>query len=402
MKKSSLFVTALLAAAVINAGEKDVTAKTVAQPKAAVAKKAPQQLKLTPEMIKKIQQQMQMRQAKPIDWSFLPATVAEINGKKFSKQDLIKWSKGKIPPRATTAMLKKYASNLVDQFITEKLLTSLATDAGFKPSQKLAEDIIKSNMKRMKIFNPEMMAKQNEALAKRGMTLEQAIKQQAANPMLQTQAATFAWAQSKNKITAPTDAEIKDFYDKNKDNPQINQILKLKTGDPVDAIRASHILILTGKNGLSDKAAKAKAEEVLAKLKKGEKFEDLAKANSGCPSGKKGGSLGAFKKDKMVKPFSDAAAKLKVGEISGLVKTRFGYHIIRRDKLKKEQYASYDSAKNKIAQYIMMNKESASIPKFIGDELKKAKADQKVKNLLKPAVKAQPKVAAKPPVAVKK
>ena len=71
MKKSSLFITALLTAAMLNAAEKSVATKDVkkvAQPKVAAAKKAPQQLKLTPEMIQKIQQQMKMRQAKPIDW----------------------------------------------------------------------------------------------------------------------------------------------------------------------------------------------------------------------------------------------------------------------------------------------------------------------------------------------
>ena len=108
----------------------------------------------------------------------------------------------------------------------------------------------------------------------------------------------------------------------------------------------------------------------------------------------------------MVKAFSDAAAKLKAGETSGVVKTRFGYHIIRRDQLVKKQYAPYASVKSKIAQYIMMNKESASIPKFISGELNKAKIDQKVKNMVKPAVKppvkVQPKTVAKPPVATKK
>ncbi|PIK13696.1 peptidylprolyl isomerase [Halobacteriovorax sp. JY17] len=70
--------------------------------------------------------------------------------------------------------------------------------------------------------------------------------------------------------------------------------------------------------------------DLLKKLEEGKSFEELAKDYSNCPSGKDGGSLGSFGKGMMVKPFEQAAFALKVGEVSGVVKTQFGFHLIKR------------------------------------------------------------------------
>lgn len=66
------------------------------------------------------------------------------------------------------------------------------------------------------------------------------------------------------------------------------------------------------------------------KLADGVSFEQLAKDFSMCPSGKQGGSLGRFSASQMVKPFSDAAFKLNIGEVSSGVRTQFGHHLIKR------------------------------------------------------------------------
>jgi hypothetical protein len=91
----------------------------------------------------------------------------------------------------------------------------------------------------------------------------------------------------------------------------------------IDAYLAAH-------PELDPKQLKAKAEEVLAKLRAGGDFAALAKENSADPSNKdKGGDLGWFGRGMMVKPFEDAAFALKPGELSGIVETQFGYHIIK-------------------------------------------------------------------------
>lgn len=94
----------------------------------------------------------------------------------------------------------------------------------------------------------------------------------------------------------------------------------------MSTVKASHILV--------DKHSKAEA--ILNQLKSaGSKqlpqlFKKLASENSQCPSGKKGGNLGAFKRGSMVKEFEKAAFALEVGKLSGVVKTKFGYHVILR------------------------------------------------------------------------
>ncbi|MEO7035768.1 MAG: peptidylprolyl isomerase [Polyangiaceae bacterium] len=117
------------------------------------------------------------------------------------------------------------------------------------------------------------------------------------------------------------------------------------TSTPVEAskptsIEASHFLVMY-KGSMRAPAtvtrtkeeAKARALEGLAKLKKGADFAKIVGEYSDEPgAAARGGALGSFTPDRMVKPFADAAFALKVGQVSGLVETDFGYHVIKRTK----------------------------------------------------------------------
>lgn len=110
--------------------------------------------------------------------------------------------------------------------------------------------------------------------------------------------------------------------------------------------RASHILIQAGPD------AKAKAEKVLKEVKANPaRFADLAKQYSDDPgSAARGGDLGSFGREMMVKPFADAAFQMKKGEIGGLVETQFGYHIIRLDDIISGAVVAFDKVKGEIMQ----------------------------------------------------
>ena len=85
-------------------------------------------------------------------------------------------------------------------------------------------------------------------------------------------------------------------------------------------IHCAHILVKTEKE----------AQATMERLERGEKFANIASEISLCPSGKRGGDLGAFGRGRMVKEFEEAAFALQKGQVSPIVKTEFGYHIVRR------------------------------------------------------------------------
>jgi peptidyl-prolyl cis-trans isomerase D len=136
----------------------------------------------------------------------------------------------------------------------------------------------------------------------------------------------------------PTDEAAQQFYAANKARYQ----------EP-EQRQASHIL-LRADAGADKAAAKAKAEQVLAQVKAAPaKFADLARQHSQDPgSGARGGDLGSFTRDTMVKPFADAVFAMKKGEISGLVESEFGYHIIRLDGITPGTLIAFDAVKSDI------------------------------------------------------
>lgn len=140
----------------------------------------------------------------------------------------------------------------------------------------------------------------------------------------------------------PSEADLKKYYDDN--------IAKFKTAGEV---RASHILVAVPANASAadrDKA-KQKAQSLLAQVKAHpDQFAQIAQQNSDDPGSKdKGGDLGFFGPGMMVKPFSDAAFKLKKGEVSDVVQTDFGYHIIKVTDIKPESTKPFDDVKAGIA-----------------------------------------------------
>ncbi len=149
--------------------------------------------------------------------------------------------------------------------------------------------------------------------------------------------------------TSVSDAEVKSWYESHQDRYQ----------QPEER-RASHILILS--EGGKDKA-KAKAEEVLKEVQKNPaRFADLARQHSQDPgSAQKGGDLGFFGRGMMVKPFEDTVFKQKEGEISGLVESEFGYHIIKLAEIKPAKQRPLEQVRAEIEEEL---KRQAATRKF--------------------------------------
>ena len=145
-----------------------------------------------------------------------------------------------------------------------------------------------------------------------------------------------------------------------------------------EQVRASHILIKVepGANEKVKAKARKKIEKIRQRLLKGEEFGALAKEFSQCPSSAKGGDLNYFGRRQMAKPFEEAAFALKVGDLSDVVETRFGYHLIKLTDKRAASTYGYKDMRDRIRKNLMREKIRIEVSNYI-QELKKSAAIEK-------------------------
>jgi len=148
-----------------------------------------------------------------------------------------------------------------------------------------------------------------------------------------------------DKITV-TDEDIKKYYEANKE----------KFKEP-EKVKVSHILVDT----------EAEAKDILAKLQSGADFAALAKEKSKCPSKEKGGELGFISKGQTVPEFEQAVFVLQPGQLSGVVKTQFGYHIIKVTEKQPEKIMALDEVKDQLKQMLLADKQKARFESLLKD-----------------------------------
>jgi peptidyl-prolyl cis-trans isomerase C len=157
-----------------------------------------------------------------------------------------------------------------------------------------------------------------------------------------------------------TEADARKYYD---ENP--------KEFETPEQVRASHILISTkvtdpNQDPNQVKAqARQKAEDLLKKVRDGGDFATLAKENSDCPSAPQGGELGLFRRGQMVPPFEEAAFALKPGEVSDVVETQFGYHIIKVTEHQDPNQIPFDTAKAGIISRLTGARKGEVLQKYV-------------------------------------
>ena len=252
---------------------------------------------------------------------------------------------------AMTAVLALGAQNVLAQnlaIVNGKAVPKSRLDS-------LAQQVAKSG----RPVTPEMQAQLRDEVIAREVFIQEAEKQGLSGSedfKVQMELARqtiliralFADYQKKNPVT---DAELKGEYD------------KFAAANGGKEYRARHILV--------EKEADARA--IIASLKKGGKFEDIAKKQSKDPgSGAKGGDLDWANPGSYVPEFSEALSKLGKGQLTDTpVKTQFGYHVIRVDDIRSAQLPEFDQVKPQIAQQM----EQQRLGAFQEDLRKKAKVE---------------------------
>jgi len=160
-----------------------------------------------------------------------------------------------------------------------------------------------------------------------------------------------------------SDEEVKNYYDK---NPTLFV--------SPEQVRASHILITLDPKATEAQKAKVRKEleEIRERAEKGEDFAALAKVFSKGPSAGRGGDLGYFPRGRTEPAFEEAAFSLKKGELSGIVKTSYGYHLIKVTDKRPKAVIPLDVIKPRIKQYLRAAKVQEKIAAVVKELREKA------------------------------
>ena len=291
--------------------------------------------------------------------------VAEINGVVITKEQFEKelnihldrvLKQGQQLSEDQKEALKK---DILDGLIERELLYQESQKTGIKVDEKMIDEQLTAIKKR---FPSETEFKL--ALGKMGLT-EYEVKTQITRGLAIRQ---LIEQQITSKIVI-TDLETKAYYD---NNPQMFK--------QSAQVKASHILIKVdaGATDAQKAEARKKIDTVQQKIKDGGDFAALAREYSEGPSKTRGGDLGYFRRGQMVKPFEEAAFNMKTDEVSGIVETRFGYHIIKVYDKKPAQTLAYTDVKDKLNQRMKQQKVEKDASRYI-NQLKK---DAKIKKYI--------------------
>jgi peptidyl-prolyl cis-trans isomerase C len=293
----------------------------------------------------------------PVAAASLKGAVARVNGIDIDAGELRRAEKvllrGQTVPADKQADLDKQA---VDQLISAELLYQAAAKLEIKDLDKQLDAKLAQGKAR---FKDEQEFK--KAIKDLDMD-EKDLREYTRRDLL---ISNFIETKFVSK-TVVTEAEARAFYDKNPD--------KFKQDETV---KASHILIGVDAKASADdrKKAREKADKLHKELAGGADFATLAKGNSTCPSSQQGGDLGFFGKGQMVPAFEKAAFALKPGEISAVVETQFGYHIIKVAEKKPASTIAFKDVKTKIEEYLKGQKVNEAIQKYLTDARKSAKIE---------------------------
>ncbi len=303
----------------------------------------------------------------------LPDVVATYGGdKKLTKADFVKaineMAGGDAVAAGVTAeWINAEAQNIAREIILKQMVEDQLEKAGVKPSKERAAELLKTSLQQM---NPQMLEMVKQQAVMQGKTIEQLIDEMASRPELQMNAAIQEFLEKKvlAEVKDVTPEEIKKFYDDN---------AKMFQNGP--QVKVSHILYEAQEGQATEaqmKEAEEKAKAAVAELGKSpDKFAEIAKRDSACPSKEEGGQLGAFGTDARMDPaFKAAAFKLeKNGELSAPVKSSFGYHVIRLDEKIPASTTPFEAVREQLGIKLNQQKKDEASQKFF-DNLEKGAA----------------------------
>ena len=276
------------------------------------------------------------------------AVTYEVLNTAFHNQAGVPFERVQDDPQAQQAR-----KQILEQIINEVLLAEEAR----RQELPVTPEAVNARIKEIQARFPSEEAF-SQALRSKGLTLDELKADMEEELMIQQLIQKEVYA----KVTISRQ-ELESFFRKHRDDYA------------EDSVHARHILIAVPPNASPEDDAKARdrAKTVLAKARKGDDFAQLAKQYSEDPNKDKGGDLGELARGQTVKPFEDAAFSLKPGEISDLVRTTFGYHIIKVEEKKPIKRLSFKEAEDRVREDLTKEKAGAQYLNYVKALQKKAK-----------------------------
>lgn len=289
--------------------------------------------------------------------ALFPAVVARVNGKAILGRDLeqrIQAELSEIGSPKWTDLREDYRSQLVGEslgaLIGAELLYQKAVAGGMRATEGEAKEAFDRFAKG---FSSD--AEMNTALAGRGLDRDGATKELRRSLTL----SKFISSTVSSKITV-TPAEVSEYYKSN-----------IEEFRHPDLVRTSHILIGVPQGAGPDRErlARERAESLLARARRGEDFAKLAKENSTDASAAQGGDIGLSPLGQLVPEYEAAAFSLPVGGISEVVRSQYGFHIIKVTEKKPAGTAGIAEVKDRLTSFLKDQKTEAELEKTV-DQLR--------------------------------
>jgi peptidyl-prolyl cis-trans isomerase C len=290
----------------------------------------------------------------------LPEVIARVNGESINKGEFekaIQNVEGRAGGPVPADQRDRVYRGVLDQLISYRLLMQETKSRNID----VPETEVDARIAQIKQQFPSEDEFKKQ-LAQRNMTVEQ-LRNDAKSDM---RVAKMLETEVNTKVTVQPD-EVNTFYQQNPDKFQ-----------QPERVRASHILIRVEENAdaKAKEAAKVKAGDLLKQVKAGKDFAALAKQHSQDPgSAVQGGDLGFFQQGQMVGAFERAAFALKPGEVSDLVETPFGFHIIKMAEKQAARAVPIDEVKPQIEQFLQNQQRQQKTQAFIESLKSKGKVE---------------------------
>jgi parvulin-like peptidyl-prolyl isomerase len=297
----------------------------------------------------------------PVDpGAIFPAVVAKVNGKPIlgrELESLVRTELATIGSPEWRNLREDYRGELTLQGLNTLIQNELVYQKAQASGVKATSAEVQAEMQRIsKNYNSD--AEMNATLASRMMdraSLEKSLYQSLA-------AAKYIDENVNKKFTVDPE-EVAKYYAANP-----------KSFHHPDVVRSSHILIRAGDTAELDALSKKRAEALVARIKKGEDFAKLAREYSTDGSASAGGDIGYNDKASLTPEYGEAAFSLPVGGVK-LIKSEFGYHIIKVTDKKQEGLYTLEEIRDRLTQYLKAQKTQAELTKLVNQLRDEAKIE---------------------------